>query len=189
MSRTKARAPMEIEMVRLDQITPYENNPRDISEAVDAVAASLKEFGWLNPIEVDDEGVIIRGHTRYAAAKKLGLKEVPVIRADDLTQQEAKAFRLADNKTAELAEWDDEKKAQELDDLKEFEPTMAVFGFDDSEFGDWHEDDPDNEEPENHGQLPTNQYAVIVMCRDEAHQETVYDSLTQRGFNCRVVAT
>ena len=71
MSRAKARAPMEIEMVRLDQITPYENNPRDISEAVDAVAASLKEFGWLNPIEVDDEGVIIRGHTRYAAAKKL----------------------------------------------------------------------------------------------------------------------
>lgn len=189
MSKVKPRAPLEIEMVRIEDITPYANNPRDNSGAVDAVAASIQEFGFLNPIEVDDEGVIIRGHTRYAAAQKLGLKEVPVTRADDLTQEQARAWRLADNKTAELAEWDDEKKAAELEDLQAFEPTMTVFGFDESEWGEAREEVDDEGEENNRGQLPTNQYAVIVMCKSEAHQEVVYNDLTQRGFNCRVVAT
>jgi len=190
MNRVKNQAPLEIEMMPIADITPYANNPRDNTDAVDAVAASIKEFGWLNPIEIDHEGVIIRGHTRYAAAQKLGLTEVPVVYADDLTEEEATAWRLADNKTAELAEWDEEKKAAELEDLKAFEPTMAVFGFDDSEWGGSDEEDPDDDgEDDSRGPLPGNQYAVIVMCKNEAHQETVYNALTQRGFNCRVVAT
>lgn len=90
----------------VDSLIPYANNPRLNDNAVDAVAASIKEFGFKVPIVVDGENVIINGHTRLKAAHKLGLKQVPVIVADDLTPEQVKAFRLADNKTGELAQWD-----------------------------------------------------------------------------------
>jgi site-specific DNA-methyltransferase (adenine-specific) len=92
-----------------DSLIPYANNPRLNDNAVDAVAASIKEFGFKVPIVVDGENVIINGHTWLKAAHKLGLKQVPVIVADDLTPEQVKAFRLADNKTSEFAEWDMDK--------------------------------------------------------------------------------
>lgn len=95
---------LKIEYLKISDLIPYANNPRINDNAVDAVAASIKEFGFKNPIVIDNCNVIIAGHTRLKAAEKLGLKTVPVIRADDLTEQQAQAFRLADNKTAELAE-------------------------------------------------------------------------------------
>lgn len=98
-----------------DSLIPYANNPRLNDNAVDAVAASIKEFGFKVPIVVDGENVIINGHTRLKAAHKLGLKQVPVIVADDLTPEQVKAFRLADNKTGELAEWDMDKLDIELE--------------------------------------------------------------------------
>lgn len=90
-------------MLKLLDIKPYEKNPRKNDEAVKYVAESIKEFGFKVPIVVDKDMTIVAGHTRYKAAKKLGLNEVPVIVADDLTDEQIKAFRLADNKTGEKA--------------------------------------------------------------------------------------
>ena len=114
-----------------DSLIPYANNPRLNDNAVDAVAASIKEFGFKVPIVVDGENVIINGHTRLTAAHKLGLKQVPVIVADDLTPEQVKAFRLADNKTGELAEWDLDKLDIELGEIQDLD--MNDFGFDEIE--------------------------------------------------------
>lgn len=112
--------------LNISELKPYENNPRFNDKAVDAVAASIKEFGFKVPIVIDKDNVIIAGHTRLKAAQKLGLTEVPVIIADDLTEEQVKAFRIADNKVAELAEWDFEKLEMEL---KELNIDMNQFGF------------------------------------------------------------
>lgn len=122
---------MNIIQKEIDDLIPYVNNPRKNDEAIDYVAASIKEFGFKNPIIIDKDGVIVAGHTRHAAAKRLGLKEVPCIMADDLTEQQIKAFRLADNKTAEFASWDFEKLEIELEGISEID--MADFGFEDIE--------------------------------------------------------
>lgn len=118
---------MDIVSLKLSELHPYENNPRQNDDAVDAVAASIKEFGFKVPIVVDKNNVIVAGHTRYKAAKKLNLKTVPCVVADDLSEEQVNAFRLADNKTGELALWDDEKLAQELAGIANID--MEQFGF------------------------------------------------------------
>jgi len=120
---------MKIENRAIHSIRPYERNPRRNDPAVAAVAASLREFGFRQPIVVDAAGVIITGHTTYRAAKKLGLQYVPVHVAADLTPEQAQAYRLADNKTAELAEWDDAKLTQEILGLAGQGLDLAEFGF------------------------------------------------------------
>lgn len=105
---------MQIEIRSIKEIRPYEHNPRNNDGAVDAVAASIKEFGWQQPIVVDKDGVIIAGHTRYKAAKKLGLKEVPVVVAENLTDEQVKAYRLADNKNLFVEADSKEKEAKEI---------------------------------------------------------------------------
>ena len=108
---------MKIELLPITSITPYARNPRrNEGVPVSKVKASLKEFGWQQPIVVDKDMVIIVGHTRYLAAKKLKLKEVPVHIAKELTENEAKAYRIADNKTAEISAWDYEKLNNEIDE-------------------------------------------------------------------------
>lgn len=97
---------MNVKTIPLAEIHPYANNPRKNDEAVAGVAASIKRFGFLIPMVIDRNGEIICGHTRYKAAKQLGLKEVPCVIADELTEDEIKAFRLADNKVSEKAQWD-----------------------------------------------------------------------------------
>src|ERR671925_2234981 len=97
---------MKIELRKLSDIKPYAGNPRLNDDAVAAVAASIREFGFRQPIVVDAEGVIICGHTRYKAAEQLGLEKVPVHVAKDLTPEQIKAYRIADNKSAELSDWD-----------------------------------------------------------------------------------
>ena len=119
---------MKVETKSIDEIKPYENNPRDNDDAVDTVANSIKEFGWQQPIVVDNEGVIIAGHTRYKAAKKLGMDKVPVVVASSLTPEQVKAYRLADNKVGELADWDYIKLDEELDGIDDID--MTAFGFD-----------------------------------------------------------
>ena len=103
--------------IPIEEIQPYINNPRINEDAVPGVAASIKAYGFQQPIVVDKNMVIISGHTRYKAAKLLGYSLVPVAIADDLTPEEARAYRLADNKTAEFAAWDTEKLAEELTEL------------------------------------------------------------------------
>ena len=111
----------------INDLIPYENNPRNNDGAVEAVAASIREFGFKVPIIADKNNVIVAGHTRLKAAKLLGLKKVPVIKADDLTDEQVRAFRLADNKTAEIAEWDFEKLDKKLEGIVDID--MSQFGF------------------------------------------------------------
>ena len=133
---------MDIVWKRLDEITPYENNPRDNDQAVDAVASSIKEFGFKVPIVIDAQGVIVAGHTRHKAAKKLGLEKVPCIVADDLSDEQIRAFRLADNKTAELADWNEDLLAQELAEIEDIDMTLFGFGDEESALADALEDNP-----------------------------------------------
>jgi len=121
---------MKIELRPLADIKPYEANPRINDDAIDAVATSLKQFGFRQPIVVDPEGVIVAGHTRWKAAQKLGLEKAPVHVARDLTPEQIRAYRIADNKTAELAEWNMDLLAIELDALRSIDVDLASLGFD-----------------------------------------------------------
>ena len=117
---------MQVIEKELSWLKPYANNPRDNESAVEPVAKSIKEFGFKVPIVATSDGEIINGHTRFKASKRLGLEKVPVIIADDLTEEQIKAFRLADNKTGELAEWNEELLAKELEEL---DFNLEQFGF------------------------------------------------------------
>lgn len=108
---------MEIKEIALSALKPYEKNPRRNDKAVKGVLKSIQTFGFKIPLVVDKDNVIICGHTRYKAAQKLGFESVPCIIANDLSEEQVKAFRLIDNKTAELAEWDSEKLGEELKSL------------------------------------------------------------------------
>jgi ParB-like chromosome segregation protein Spo0J len=124
---------MKIELRKLSEIKPYPNNPRVNDDAVEAVAASVREFGFRQPIVVDPEGVIVVGHTRYKAALKLGLERVPVHVATDLTAEQIKAYRIADNKSAELSDWDYDLLPIELGELKACDFDLGLLGFDQDE--------------------------------------------------------
>jgi len=124
---------MKVEKRRTDDIQPYEQNPRQNDAAVDAVAASIQEFGFRQPIVVDSGGVIVVGHTRWKAAQKLGLEYVPVHVAKDLTPEQARAYRIADNKSADYADWDLDLLPIELRDLQAAEFDLGLIGFDDEE--------------------------------------------------------
>ena len=139
MGSSEGVKPLKIRELDIDKLIEYENNPRENEEAVEPVAESIKQFGFKVPIVIDKNNVIITGHTRLRAAKKLGMTKVPTIQADDLTEDQVKAFRLADNKTAELADWDITKLANELSVIVDF--NMTAFGFMENEFSEVYADD------------------------------------------------
>ena len=120
-------AEMNVIEVPITSIFPYENNPRRNMKAVDAVANSIKEFGFKNPIIVDEDMVIVAGHTRRLAAIKLGLQNVPVIIARDLTEEQVRAYRLADNRVASFSTWDEEKLKEEIAEINNID--LSDFGF------------------------------------------------------------
>lgn len=134
----------QIVMMDPADLKPYENNPRDNDGAVEAVANSIREFGFKAPIIVDRDHVIIAGHTRLKAALSLRLKEVPVIVADDLTEEQVRAYRLADNKTGELAKWDDAKLREELEAISDVD--MEGFGFEEPEDAEGCDEGPEIDE-------------------------------------------
>lgn len=151
---------MQIYDKPLGWLTPYENNPRNNDEAVEPVANSISEFGFKVPIVATSIGEIINGHTRWKAAKKLKLKTVPVIIADDLTEEQVRAFRLADNKVAEIAQWDIELLLDEIENIGNVD--MTLFGFTDSDYtlDDFDDEDGDadvlsEEESESEGEQPS----------------------------------
>lgn len=126
---------MNILSLPLSDVRPYEKNPRKNDNAVDAVAASIRQFGFLVPLVIDREHIIVAGHTRYKAAQRLGMKTVPCVVADELTEDQIKAFRLADNKVGEMAQWDVDLLPLELADIA---MDMSAFGFEavsDEDFG------------------------------------------------------
>lgn len=137
---------------KVDELLEYENNPRFNDNAVEGVKNSIKQFGFKVPVIIDEKNVIIAGHTRVRAVKELGMETVPCIVADDLTEEQIKAFRLADNKVSELALWDFEKLEEELNDIANI--NMDDFGFEkiqDIDIDQFFEDnaqEPDDEEAE-----------------------------------------
>lgn len=139
---TKAvNSSIEITMRKIEELTPYENNPRNNDMAVDAVAESIKQFGFKNPVIIDKDGVIVAGHTRYKAAKKLGITDIPCISANDLSDEQIKAFRLADNKTAELAEWDEDLLGKEMSGIINIDMSQFGFSVGEDELGEEVQDD------------------------------------------------
>ena len=168
---------MQLINKKISELKEYENNPRDNTAAVDAVANSIKEFGFKVPIIVDGHNIIIAGHTRFKAAISLGLEEVPCIVANDLTSEQVKAFRLADNKVGEIATWDLEKLKLELENIEGLD--MSLFGFDmDTETDEVYEDDfdPNEHVPE----IPFSQLGDIYIlgnhrltCGDSAKEEDI----------------
>jgi DNA modification methylase len=124
---------MDVQLRPIDDVTPYPGNPRRNDAAVDAVARSLKEFGFRQPVVVDKDSVVVVGHTRLKAARKLGLTHVPVHVAADLTPAQARAYRIADNRTATIADWDNDLLAAELAGLKADDVDLALLGFDPDE--------------------------------------------------------
>lgn len=171
---------MNIQSVNINNLKPYENNPRNNKGAIDYVMNSIKEFGFKVPLVIDKDNVIICGHTRYLAAKKLRMKELPCIIADDLTDEQIKAFRLADNKVSEFSEWDMELLNDELLNL-DLDMDMFGFGF---------EDDEEIKEPKERDDLSdkvAETYEVIIECADELQQEEIYTRLSSEGMKCRVL--
>ena len=171
---------MNIINIELKKIKQYEKNPRKNDEAVGPVAESIKEFGFKSPIIVDKDNVIVAGHTRYKAAKRLKLKEVPCIVADDLTEEQIRAFRLADNKVGEIAEWDFDLLNMELESIS-FD--MSSFGFNilnEEEGKEIEEDEYDLEEKLKNIEEPKSKYGDIyqlgkhrLMCGDSTKIEDV----------------
>jgi len=177
VKKEKITSDMKVQNMNIEDVKPYENNPRNNDNGVDAVAKSIDEFGWQQPIVVDKDNVIIVGHTRYKAAKKLELAQVPVLVADNLSDEQVKAYRLADNKTGELTDWDMDLLSSELDGILDID--MSDFGFDDlleEDNDEVKEDDFDEEPPEE----PKSKLGQIyqlgrhrLMCGDSTNPEMV----------------
>lgn len=170
---------METITKKVSELIPYINNPRNNDEAVNAVASSIKNFGFKVPIVVDSNNEIINGHTRLKAAKKLGLETVPVIVADDLTPEQIKAFRLADNKVGEIATWDENALAVEIENL-DFD--MSEFGFEIEDLEVNIENRDDDTEPAN-----LNEKMVIIIEADSDEKlENYFERLNDEGYPCRI---
>lgn len=163
---------MQVFLKRLNEIKPYDNNPRNNEEAIKTVANSINNFGFKQPIVVDKKGVIVAGHTRYKAAERLGMQEVPCIVADDLTQNQIKAYRIADNKVAEASQWDNALLLKELDELKELDIDLESTGFSILEIEKLKIDDYDYSEYDNSGKFddPVGVVSYNIIFNDEAEQ-------------------
>lgn len=180
---------LKIEYLQISDLTPYEKNARKHEDTdVQTIVASIKEFGFDDPIGVwGEDNLIVEGHGRLMAAKKLGMETVPVIHLDHLTDEQRRAYALAHNKTAEMSEWDFDSLEQELDELSQ-DFDMSDFGFD-LDFEASGESSGEPAEPKTETSFNyTEQYGVIVMCSDEAEQEQIYNRLTDEGYTCKVVA-
>ena len=158
-----------IEYVSLDKIIEYINNPRNNEAAVDRVAASIAEFGFNVPLVLDKDNVIITGHTRYKAAKKLKLDEVPCVYAEGLTKAQVKAYRIADNKVSEYASWDKELLALEIEQLEDEAYNLELTGFDMDEIEKML-NPPEPKETDLSDEVAET-YEVIIECVNETEQE------------------
>jgi len=181
---------MQIKQMKIDKLKPYENNPRNNEAAAEYVANSIREFGFKVPIVVDKDNIIVAGHTRYLAAQMLGLEEVPCIIADDLTPEQVKAFRLADNKTAEKASWDFEKLSEELNDILDLDLNFNLtdFGFGEFELdvltNDYEPDGFPEEETEGFegvGDKELKSFSCVIVCMNEDEKNWLVKQLGQEG--------
>lgn len=170
---------MKIVEIRLVDIKPYEKNPRNNLKAIDKVARSIEEFGFKVPMVIDKDNVIVTGHTRYLAAQKLGMEKVPCIMAEDLTEEQIKAYRLADNKTAEFSGWDFELLEEELENITELD--MTDFGFlDDNESFSALDDLMEDEFVNDHS-LDQHDSFNITFTFDNANKEVIQSYVKENG--------
>lgn len=163
--------------MRLEELIPYENNPRNNAEAVDATIASIQQCGNLDPIEIDENNEILSGHTRRLALLKMGYEESDVVRYIGLTDEQKRKYRLLANKTNEFAGWDFEKLEVELDGL-DFEG----FDFHFDGFGNM-DDEPESERKE---AAYNESISVVIDCKDDEEAERVFTTLTEEGYTCRI---
>jgi len=176
---------MQIEQLRVGDLIPYVNNSRTHSdEQVMQVASSIKEFGFTNPILIDDDGGIIAGHGRLLAAKKLDIDEVPCIRLGHLSEAQRKAYVIADNKLALNSGWDNDLLKIELMQLDSIDFDLNLTGFDLSELANIF--DPVTEEIELKEQTYSETFNIIIECDDEQNQESIYNELQEKGYKCQV---
>lgn len=176
---------MKIVYKDINDLQMYENNPRKNSDAVQYVANSITQFGFRNPIIIDKDNVIVCGHTRYKAARRLKMAKVPCIMADDLTEDQIRAFRLADNKVAEMATWDYDRLEQEFALIDPLEFDIADFGF----FPDYESDDDEDEDDEDGGDDITvdKTYSLVIDCESKAEQKDIYERLSKMGIMARIL--
>ena len=176
---------MQVEQLKVGDLIPYVNNSRTHSdEQVMQVASSIKEFGFTNPILIDDDSGIIAGHGRLMAAKKLGLDEVPCIRLGHLSEAQRKAYVIADNKLALNSGWDNDLLKIELMQLDSIDFDLNLTGFDLSELANIF--DPVTEEIELKEQAYSETFNIIIECDDEQNQESIYNELQEKGYKCQV---
>lgn len=167
---------MELQTLKIKNIHPYERNARKNDQAVDAVAKSIEQCSYVAPIVVDENHVILAGHTRWKALKKLGRTECECIVKDGLTDEQKKKYRLLDNKTNELADWDFDLLADELDGLD--------FGSLDL---DWGIEEDEAEEPKERKEAKINMtISVVIDCENEDEAEEIFNHLTEEGYECRI---
>lgn len=178
---------MNISLVATDSLIPYINNPRDNSNAIDKVAASIKEFGFRQPIVIDDESVIVAGHTRYMAAKKLNLEHVPVEIVHDLTELQIKAYRIADNRVAQESTWDDQLLNIEIQNLDNNNFDLSLTGFNEDEIEIILSDDDINN-ADTSEQHYDSVFQIIVDCSTEREQENLFGKFKAQGLTCKVVS-
>ena len=176
---------MQVQQYKVEDLIPYVNNSRTHSDAqVAQIAASIKEFGWTNPILVDGEKGIIAGHGRLLAARKLEMSEVPVIELNHLTPTQKKALIIADNKLALNADWEQELLKIEIQALSDDDFDITLLGFDEIELGKMFDemDEEDDIKAQNYNEV----FNIIVECEDESEQEKIFNRLNTEGYKCRV---
>jgi ParB-like chromosome segregation protein Spo0J len=176
---------MKIEEIDISLIKPYKNNPREISkEAVNKVKKSIKEFGNNQPIVVDQNNIIVVGHTRYKALKALNKTKVFVIKRD-FEKGKAMAYRIMDNRSGEESKWEDKLLVEELEILKDKDFDLDLTGFDKLEL-DKYLSDKAVLEDSSEINIP-NKCEVIIECESEEKQQELYNELSERGLTCRVL--
>lgn len=171
----------------IDEITPYKNNPRKNDNAVEYVKNSIKDFGFKVPVVIDKDNIVVAGHTRLKAAKELNLDRIPCIVADDLTEGQIKAFRLADNKVSEFSEWDLSLLDSEFKELSEMnlDFNMLDFGFEDSNLFEDEENEKDNLDTE-YQQL-YDKTVIAIEFDTEEKLEAAFTKLTDEGYKCQIL--
>ena len=183
----KNKHDQQIERVSIESLIPYARNSRTHSDAqVAQIAASIREFGFTNPVLIDADGGIIAGHGRVMAARKLGLKDVPCLRLGYLSETQRRAYVIADNKLALNAGWDEELLKGEIEDLKLDGFEVDLLGFSDAELDALNGIEGD-EKIEN-VTIGENRNLLMIECESERELEVLFEEMTQRGLECKILS-
>jgi ParB-like chromosome segregation protein Spo0J len=174
-----------IEQVTIEKLIPYARNSRTHSDAqIAQIAASIKEFGFVNPVLIDEQYGIVAGHGRVMAARKLGMEEVPCIKLTHLTENQKRAYVIADNKLALNAGWDDEMLRVELQELSDADFNLAFTGFDENELMKLMGLEEKEEATE---QSVDAVFEIVISCSSEDEQQNLFETMTTKGYKCRVL--